>query len=153
MKLAEALNGRKDLETRISQIRKLLGNTVKVQEGDSPAEDPEVLMSELERCLVKLERYIYDINVTNMQIVDEEGKTMTKLLAERDALKKHIDVLRHTFDQATETPSRYSRNEIKYVITIDAKSLREKLDQLSQQYRQLDMKIQMLNFSCDLVEQ
>ena len=153
MKLAEALNGRKDLETRISQIRKLLGNTVKVQEGDSPTEDPEVLMSELERCLVKLERYIYDINVTNMQIVDEEGKTMTKLLAERDALKKHIDVLRHTFDQATETPSRYSRNEIKYVITIDAKSLREKLDQLSQQYRQLDMKIQMLNFSCDLVEQ
>ncbi len=153
MKLAEALNGRKDLETRISQIRKLLGNTVKVQEGDSPTEDPEVLMSELECCLVKLERYIYDINVTNMQIVDEEGKTMTKLLAERDALKKHIDVLRHTFDQATETPSRYSRNEIKYVITIDAKSLREKLDQLSQQYRQLDMKIQMLNFSCDLVEQ
>jgi len=153
MKLAEALNGRKDLETRISQIRKLLGNTVKVQEGDSPTEDPEVLMSELECCLVKLERYIYDINVTNMQIVDEEGKTMTKLLAERDALKKHIDVLRHTFDQATEAPSRYSRNEIKYVITIDAKSLREKLDQLSQQYRQLDMKIQMLNFSCDLVEQ
>ena len=102
---------------------------------------------------MKLERYIYDINVTNMQIVDEEGKTMTKLLAERDALKKHIDVLRHTFDQATEAPSRYSRNEIKYVITIDAKSLREKLDQLSQQYRQLDMKIQMLNFSCDLVEQ
>ena len=153
MKLAEALNGRKDLETRISQIRKLLGNTVKVQEGDSPTEDPEVLMSELECCLVKLERYIYDINVTNMQIVDEEGKTMTKLLAERDALKKHIDVLRHTFDQATEAPSRYSRNEIKYVITIDAKSLREKLDQLSQEYRQLDMKIQMLNFSCDLVEQ
>ena len=153
MKLAEALNGRKDLETRISQIRKLLGNTVKVQEGDSPTEDPEVLMSELECCLVKLERYIYDINVTNMQIVDEEGKTMTKLLAERDALKKHIDVLRHTFDQATEAPSRYSRNEIKYVITIDAKSLREKLDQLSQQYRQLDMKMQMLNFSCDLVEQ
>lgn len=153
MKLAEALNGRKDLETRISQIRKLLGNTVKVQEGDSPAEDPEVLMSELEQCLVKLERYIYNINVTNMQIVDEDGKTMTKLLAERDALKKHIDVLRHTFDQATEAPSRYSRNEIKYVITIDAKSLRDKLDQLSQQYRQLDMKIQMLNFSCDLVEQ
>ena len=153
MKLAEALNGRKDLETRISQIRKLLGNTVKVQEGDSPAEDPEILMSELSRCLEKLERYIYNINVTNMQIADEDGKTMTKMLAERDVLKKHIDVLRHTFDQATEAPNRYSRNEIKYIITIDTKSLRQQIDQLSQQYRQLDMKIQMLNFSCDLVEQ
>ena len=153
MKLAEALNGRKNLETRISQIRKLMVNTVKVQEGDSPIEDPEVLMSELSCCLEKLERYIYDINVTNMQIVDEDGKTMTRLLAERDVLKKHIDVLRHTFDQATEAPSRYNRNEIKYVITIDAKSLRQQLDQLSQQYRQLDMKIQALNFSCDIVEQ
>ena len=153
MKLAEALNGRKNLETRISQIRKLLVNTVKVQEGDSPIEDPEVLMLELNRCIEKLERYIYDINVTNMQIVDEEGKTMTRLLAERDVLKKHIDVLRQTFDQATEAPSRYNRNEIKYVITIDAKSLRQQLDQLSQQYRQLDMKIQALNFSRDLVEQ
>ena len=91
MKLAEALNGRKNLETRISQIRKLMVNTVKVQEGDSPIEDPEVLMSELSCCLEKLERYIYDINVTNMQIVDEDGKTMTKLLAERDVLKKHIE--------------------------------------------------------------
>lgn len=153
MKLAEALNGRKNLETRISQIRKLMVNTVKVQEGDSPIEDPEVLMSELSCCLEKLERYIYDINVTNMQIVDEDGKTMTKLLAERDVLKKHIDVLRQTFDHATEVPGRYNRNEIKYVITIDAKSLRQQLDQLSQQYRQLDMKIQALNFSCDLIEQ
>ena len=153
MKLAEALNGRKNLETRISQIRKLMVNTVKVQEGDSPIEDPEVLMSELSCCLEKLERYIYDINVTNMQIVDEDGKTMTKLLAERDVLKKHIDVLRQTFDQATEVPGRYNRNEIKYVITIDGKSLRQQLEQLSQQYRQLDMKIQALNFSCDLIEQ
>ena len=42
---------------------------------------------------------------------------------------------------------------LEYVPTIDAKPLRKQLDQLSQQYRQLDMKIQALNFTHDLIEQ
>ena len=41
MKLAEALSIRKDLETQVSKLKKLLESTVKVQEGDVPTEDPE----------------------------------------------------------------------------------------------------------------
>ena len=152
MKLAEALSLRKDLEMRISKLKKLLETTVKVQEGDVPTENPEVLMKELDSCLGQLEHIIYAINITNIQIV-EDGKTMTKLLAERDVLRKRIDVLRNTFDQLAGPSNRYGRNEIKYVPTIDAKPLRKQLDQLSQQYRQLDMKIQTLNFTQDLIEQ
>lgn len=151
MKLAEALSLRKDLETRISKIKDRLENVVRIQEGDQPAEDPQELMSELDRCLVQLEQLIYNINVTNMQIVADDGRTMTKLLAERDILKKRIDVLRHTFNEATNSGSRY-RNEIRYVTTIEVKPLRQQLDKFAQQYRQLDMKIQKLNFINDLVE-
>lgn len=151
MKLAEALSLRKDLETRISKIRDRLENVVRIQEGDQPAEDPQELIGELDRCLTQLEHLIYSINVTNMQIVTEDGQTMTKLLAERDILKKRIDVLRHTFNEATNSGSRY-RNEIRYVTTIEVKPLRQQLDKFAQQYRQLDMKIQELNFTNDLVE-
>jgi len=151
MKLAEALSLRKDLETRISKIKDRLENVVRIQEGDQPAEDPQELIGELDRCLVQLEHIIYSINVTNMQIVTEDGLTMTKLLAERDILKKRIDVLRHTFNEATNSGSRY-RNEIRYVTTIEVKPLRQQLDKFAQQYRQLDMKIQELNFTNDLVE-
>jgi uncharacterized coiled-coil DUF342 family protein len=151
MKLAEALSLRKDLETRISKIKDRLENVVRIQEGDQPAEDPQELMSELDRCLVQLEQLIYNINVTNMQIVADDGRTMTKLLAERDILKKRIDVLRHTFNEATNSGSRY-RNEIRYVTTIEVKPLRQQLDKFAQQYRQLDMKILELNFTNDLVE-
>lgn len=153
MKLAEALSLRKDLEMRISKLKKLLEIVVKVQEGDVPAENPEVLMKELDNCMGQLEHIIYAINITNIQIVTEDGKTMTKLLAERDVLRKRIDVLRNTFDQLAGPSNRYGRNEIKYVPTIDAKLLRKQLNQLSQQYRQLDMKIQTLNFTQDLIEQ
>ena len=151
MKLAEALSLRKDLETRISKIKDRLENVVRIQEGDQPAEDPQELMSELDRCLVQLEQLIYNINVTNMQIVADDGRTMTKLLAERDVLNKHIGVLRNTFNEATNSGSRY-RNEIRYVTTIEVKPLRQQLDKFAQQYRQLDMKIQELNFTNDLVE-
>ena len=151
MKLAEALSLRKDLETRISKIKDRLENVVRIQEGDQPAEDPQELIGELDRCLVQLEHLIYNINVTNMQIVADDGRTMTKLLAERDILKKRIDVLRHTFNEATNSGSRY-RNEIRYVTTIEVKPLRQQLDKFAQQYRHLDMKILELNFTNDLVE-
>ena len=151
MKLAEALSLRKDLETRISKIKDRLENVVRIQEGDMPAEDPQELMSELDRCLGQLEHLIYSINVTNMQIVTEDGRTMTKLLAERDILKKRIDILRNTFNEATNSGSRY-RNEIRYVTIIKVKPLHQELDKFSQQYRQLDMKIQELNFTNDLIE-
>lgn len=151
MKLAEALSLRKDLETRISKIKDRLENVVRIQEGDQPVEDPQELMNELDRCLVQLEQLIYNINVTNMQIVADDGRTMTKLLAERDVLNKRIGVLRNTFNEATNSGSRY-RNEIRYVTTIEVKPLRQQLDKFAQQYRQLDMEIQELNFTNDLVE-
>ncbi len=151
MKLAEALSLRKDLETRISKIKDRLENVVRVQEGDLPAEDPQELMSEVDRCLNQLELLIYNINITNMRIVTDDGRNMTKLLAERDILKKRIDILRNTFNETTNSGSRY-RNEIRYVTIIKVKPLRQELDKFSQQYRQLDMKIQELNFTNDLIE-
>jgi len=108
-------------------------------------------MDELDSCLSQLELLIYNINVTNMSIVTDDGRSMTKLLAERDILKKRIDILRNTFNEATNSGSRY-RNEIRYVTSIEVKPLRQKLDKFSQQYRMLDMKIQELNFTNDLVE-
>ena len=151
MKIAEALSLRKDLETRISKIKDRLENVVRVQEGDKPAEEPQELMDELENCLNQLELLIYNINITNMRIVTDDGRNMTKLLAERDILKKRIDILRNTFNEATNSGSRY-RNEIRYVTIIKVKPLRQELDKFSQQYRQLDMKIQELNFTNDLIE-
>lgn len=151
MKLAKALSLRKDLETRISKIKDRLENVVRVQEGDNPAEKPQELMDELDSCLSQLELLIYNINVSNMSIVADDGRSMTKLLAERDILKKRIDILRNTFNEATNSGSRY-RNEIRYVTTIEVKPLRQELDKMSQQYRLLDMKIQELNFTNELVE-
>jgi hypothetical protein len=152
MKLAEALSLRKDLEKRISGLKDRLENVARIQEDEEPSENPEELMTELDRCLKQQEQLIFSINITNMKIVSEDGKIMTKLLAERDVLNKRISILRNTFDHASGSANRYCRNEIRMVSTIDVKPLRQKLDKYSQQYRLLDMQIQSLNFANDLIE-
>lgn len=151
MKLSEALSLRKDLLTRISQLESRLQNNVTVQEGDEPAEKPEELFAELKRCVERLEYYIYQINVTNMQVTSDNGTPLTKLLAKRDALGKHLRLMRSAIDSAS-VSHRYGRSEIKSVATVDVKVLRKQVDGLSQQYRLLDMEIQTLNFKYDLIE-
>ena len=48
--------------------------------------------------------------------------------------------------------TRYGRNELKYVRTIDVTALREETDIYAKQYRELDLKIQSVNWMVDLVD-
>ena len=150
MKLAEALSIRKDLQTRIEQLKVRIINNVRIQEGEQPAEDPTDLMKDLDSCLKQLEELIYRINVTNMHAKSGD-KTLTQLMAERDVLTKRVQVLREVFDQASSSSERYSRSEIKYVTTIDVKAMGKQLDKLSSQLRSLDVEIQSINFATELM--
>ena len=150
MKLAEALSLRKDLQARIEQLKTRLLNNIKVQEGEKPTEDPNDLMGELDGCLKQLETLMFRINVTNMQTV-HEGKTITQLNAERDVLRMRTDFLRSLTNSASQLNNRYSRTEIKTVATMDVKPLRKQIDKLSEQLRLLDLRIQTLNFTTELV--
>lgn len=150
MKLAEALSIRKDLQTRIEQLKVRIINNVRIQEGEQPAEDPTDLMKDLNSCLKQLEELIYRINVTNMHAKSGD-KTLTQLMAERDVLTKRVQVLREVFNQASSSSERYSRSEIKYVTTIDVKAMGKQLDKLSSQLRSLDVEIQSINFATELM--
>ena len=149
MKLAEALNQRADLQRRVAQLRERLSNNVKVQEGDQPAEKPEDLFKELGGSLKLLKDLIVSINRTNQETV-WEGKTLTEMIAEKDVLSLHLSTLRSTLDAANVRSDRYSRNEIKFVRTIDVNALQKRVDDLSRDLRELDSKIQQANWLTDL---
>ncbi len=150
MKLAEALSIRKDLQTRVDQLKARILNNVRIQEGEKPAEEPVELLKELDSCLNQLRELIYRINLTNMN-TNCDGKPVTQLMAERDVLLKRVQVLRDVFNQASTTTERYSRSEIKYVTTIDVKAMAKQLDKLATQLRELDVKIQSVNFTTELM--
>ena len=151
MKLAEALSRRSALEEKIDELKTRLGNNVKVQEGDTPFEDPCELIKELDRVLEEFHRIVFRINLTNTRTVFE-GRTLTDMLAERDMLKKKTRILSDTISLLTDRGNRYSRNEIKYVATVDPAELRKIYDATSSQLRKLDLRIQAIGWEADLVE-
>ena len=54
MKLAEALQDRADLARRIDSIKNRLSHNAIVQEGELPAEDPAVLLTEFDACAAQM---------------------------------------------------------------------------------------------------
>ena len=149
MKLAEALCVRADLQKRIEQIEDRLKSVVKIQEGDEPDEDAEDLVSELQQATQQLEEFVYRINKTNLH-AERDGESITRMIARKDALTLEVNTLRDVLKVAAEKGSRYSRNEIKYVKTVDTVKLRKKIDGLSAELRKVDLKIQESNWMFEL---
>ena len=130
MKLAEALSIRADLQRKLSQLDNRLLNNSKVQEGETPSENPIELLAELDDCTSKLEFYIQSINYTNsVTIID--GLSIADLIAKKDTLNKKAAIIRNFLNSASEVINRYSNKEIKIHSTVDVAELQKSLDTLS----------------------
>ena len=150
MKLAEALTLRADLQKRAAQLQNRLNNNAKVQEGEAPAEDPQGLLAELDSVMGELEELITRINLTNSAGL-AEGGSVTALLARRDCLSRKVEILRGFLDCASSLTSRSTRGEIKIRSTVKVPELQKKIDGLSRELRELDTKIQGLNWTVELL--
>ncbi len=150
MKLATALSERADLQRRISELSVRLNNNAKVQEGEKPAEDPKELLKELDECINRLENLIARINKTNNETVSE-GVTITDLIAHRDCLKERIRIMRDFLNSSSERIQRYSKTEIKILSTISVADLRKQVDAYAKELREIDERIQGLNWTTELI--
>lgn len=150
MKLAEALQERADLDRRVQQLQQRLENNAMVQEGESPAEDPAELLAELDGCVGALEQIVARINLTNCRTV-VEGKSLTELLARRDALKLKLSAYRSLAQSASHLGHRGMRSEIKWLSTVNVRELQKRVDQLAKELRALDNAIQAANWATELI--
>ena len=151
MKLANALSQRSELQERIRQLEYRLQNNAKVQEGETPAEDPMELLRELEEDYAKLEQFIAAINRTNSSTL-VDGIPLSNLLARRDCWKKKLQSLRDFLDCASELAPRRTVGEIKIRSTVNVRAMQKELDRQSKALRELDEKIQEANWTTELME-
>ena len=149
MKLAEALLLRADLQKRIEQIESRLLRNAKVQEGETPAEDPQALLAELSDLVRQLETLMRRINETNAALTDA-GETMTALLARRDCLRLYVQALRRFCAEASETVMRGTRSEVVVRSAVDVRCLQITIDDTSKELRELDLRIQGLHWTAEL---
>ena len=149
MKLAEALIQRVDVQKRLRETEKRLERIAVAQEGDTPAEDPQDLLRQLSHLYDELESLICRINRTNC-VVEEEGTSLADMLAQRDLLQKKQSTWRDIAQAGTVTLARHSSREVRFVSTIPVAELQRQADGYAQNYRELDMRIQRLNWTSDL---
>ena len=152
MKLAEALIQRADHRKRLDQLKERLLRVARVQEGDVPAEDPAVLLVEVERTAAGLTRLIQRINRTNATTALDDGRTIADAIAERDTLQLRHSIVTSLIQAATIKQDRFTKSEVRFQSTVDVATLQRQVDDLARAYRELDTKIQAANWLVDLLD-
>lgn len=151
MKLAEALIERKATKTKIESLKKRIYQNGRVQAGDEPVEDALELFEELGKVLAHYETLVVRINRTNTEVFLEEGQTLMEALVARDMLRLQHFVLNNLADKAAPSEERYSLREIKFVPAFDVRATRARADRVAQACRELDARIQKVNWTADLI--
>ena len=72
-----------------------------------------------------------------------DGESLTQLIARRDVLSKRVAIMGNIVNQI-------GTNDI--IRTVDVRELHKEVDKYSKQLRELDLKIQELNWTVELVE-
>ncbi len=152
MKLAEALILRADHQKRIEQLKQRLLRNAKIQEGDEPAENPGLLIEELEKLSENLLHLIQSINGTNATTQLGDGLTISDAIAVRDVIRLKQSIYRDLAQMATVTQDRYTKSEVKFKSTVEVTEIQKRADDLARQHRELDSRIQEANWRTELVE-
>lgn len=151
MKLGEALTLRSQLQTQFQLLRERLKASAVVQEGETPPEDLDALLRELEAVAGEIETLIAQINKTNLATSLPDGRKLTDALAHRD----HLGLLQAALHQVAETASaaqtRYGKAEIRIIRTVEVAKLRQRADELAKERRELDARIQEVNWQTELM--
>jgi hypothetical protein len=151
MKLAEALILRADHQKRMEQLKQRLIRAAKVQEGDKPPEEPSALLAEVERTAEALLSLIQRINRTNAATAFDEGR-LSDALGRRDVLILRRTLYNDLAQAAVIQQTAYSKSEVRFKSTVDVAELQGRADDLARQVRELDARIQGMNWQVELPE-
>jgi hypothetical protein len=157
MKLAEALLLRADRNRSLEQLKQRIQVSARYQEGENPPEEAGDLVAAASAVLDELEVLIRNINRTNSATTMADGRTVTDALAERDVLRLRYSMLKVSADAASGGPQqvgfiRATRSELKYLRALDVKDLRLQGSDIARRVRELDARIQQVNWTTELQE-
>jgi hypothetical protein len=157
MKLAEALTLRGDQDKKIRGLRERTKNTARYVEGETPVESAAELIVETRELIRAQAELITRINHTNARtyLTGVDGLTITAALAERDRISQEAGFLKDIADEASPSRDPYSRRkrvtELPERTDLEVKNLRRQADSLASTHRELDSRIQQVNWATDLL--
>jgi len=109
-------------------------------------------MVEVENVSAQLLDLIRRINKTNSITNFEGTNSLADVLAERDVLVIRRRVYQNLSANAGTRHDRYTRSEVKFITTISIGETQKRVDELAKTHRELDVRIQELNWKTELVD-
>lgn len=173
MLLAEALAAKKDALKEVNDLSgRLAAAAVRYEDQESAAEDPAELVTKLGEALDRVEDLTVRINKTNNEArlgFDGRELSIMEAVALRDRLTLESRIRRgvvEAIETGLETKpgggggfapymgqvARRSKDDVRKVVTIDFKAERAAADGLSERVRRLDIALQQLNWTTELVD-
>lgn len=150
MKLAEALLLRADLQKKLASLQSRAQKYAVVQEGETPAEDPETILQQIRALTTQLGRLVFEINRDNLANRVTSGETITEALARRDSLTLRHSILQSVVEVSAKPPDRYGVKEIRWVSAVRVTALQDEIDTLAKQIRELNAAIQQAGWAVEL---
>ncbi len=81
-----------------------------------------------------------------------DGRTLTELIAEKDALTLKLSVYRSLVNSAGDTVYRARGSEIKIISAVPVAEIQKQVDRMAKQLRLLDNTLQQTNWTTELIE-
>jgi hypothetical protein len=149
MKLAEALLLRSEYQKKIESLQSRILANIKVQENDRPLENPQELIKAAFELSDQLCALIQKINARNSAVTLPTGQTLSEAIVERDMLMKKRNMLASIVAKAQEKDYRLTHAEVKMNVIVSVEETQKQLDSLSQKFRELDTRIQEINWTTE----
>ena len=146
MKLAEGLLLRADVQKKIEQLQNRIRPNLIVSDDNTPQEDPNKLLAQLRNSIQEFEAIVIRINKTNNKTLVDGQTQLMEMLAKRDSLKLLVEKLRIVQQAAQINHTGY--NKLKS--TINYSNLQIEIDQTGRAFREIDSKIQEINWFTEL---
>lgn len=159
MKLAEALNLKKNLERDADKVESLILKCCLAQNGETPPFDPNELFKQYE----EIDKLIVDITIkiqrSNNQIkftYDDKDitaplRSMTQAIADIDDLKRQIELINDIISNGIVTKL-YSAKKIAEESNVDVVAYYKTRRHLYERLDKLKLRVQSANWEFDLID-
>ena len=151
MKLAEALMERAAMQKRLGELRDRIAETTKTGEGQAPPEDSEPLLREAMGIMDDVGALMVRINRSNNVAKLDDGRPLAEAITERDSIIAKQKLLRDAAISTRRPDNRWGHLAREQIV-VDVKKLYKQADDLGERARKLNMRIQLVNWSFDLVD-
>jgi hypothetical protein len=156
MLLAEALALRADRQKKLKELSARIEDNARVPEGHTADEDPRALIEAAAEVAAELATLVERINRTNAGTVagPEDAATISDLVARRDHAQRMTQLYRNAARAGTRAGAGRSwlsrGGDAATAAAVDVPALQRQADDWAVRYRDLDVRLQRLNWVTEL---